>query len=942
MKIKKIDIYGYGKWVDQTFELNEGVQIFLGKNEAGKSTLMSFIHSIFFGFPTRNSTLLRYEPMESSRYGGRIELEDSLYGDLIIERVHGKVTGDVSVTLKDASKGSDELVDKILRGIDQDDYRSIFSFSLSDIENVHQLNKDKLSRYLLNIGAHSSDYFLKLVDDFEKDAYNLYRPSGRIPPLNKELARIKKQEKKLKEIEKKNASYLSFIEKSNIQDEELKDLENKIEEKEKEIKELEELKKNLHLIREIQGLKKEIEKTKLPYLKEDGLYLLEENKKSVKEIEGSIEKLEEEIKEIKEKISDQDKIHHYLENKKEIKELEQKLPDKVKDIEELKRVKENIHNYQEDKKLLEQSLKIENKGIKAIPLKTKKKQKIINLASSYEKLTKQINEQNEKTKMLKDKIKQKNEKADYYEELMWDLKYLSLVKDEMAQKDKRGKETKNKTYKKKSIFLSLIAFMIFVFSFFSTSPNSLILKGLAGVILLFTMIYYHKKDKESSKPFEDSINLTETLAKEYKNQVKLQKDWQNLLAEIDSIQKDYRESKLAAEKAEELKKENNKDWRMLINSLNIPPVHSITKSEELLGQIEAINEVNKKIKELTEKESEIRKNLEKDFKLLKIILEKGTKLSIIEQMEQFRSYLKEMNDLIDFEQSKMSRLNHSVEKKKELSNKINLIKTQNNHLIRAVGAETEADFYQLYQKKKDLEKKKSRMKFLIENTNEFDSDKEIPTKEDLLKKKEKLLLDLKTLKEKNKQLVNEAAKTTVKIHQLEKDASYSEVLQEYENQKTLIQKLVDEWVSDKLARALIQSTLNQVTEGAFKSIIKEVNSYFSYLTNNQYRQVLFEDEELSVQDNNGRVIAVKNLSRGTAEPLYVAIRLAYVVKLQDVSDLPIIMDDPFVNFDSERREKVHQLIKELGKTMQIIYFTFDSTIEEKFSKEEIIYLENEN
>lgn len=942
MRIKKIDIYGYGKWVDQSFELNEGVQVFLGKNEAGKSTLMSFIHSIFFGFPTRNSTLLRYEPMESSRYGGRIELEDSLYGDLVIERIHGKVTGDVSVTLKDGSRGSDELVDKILRGIDQEDYRNIFSFSLSDIENVHQLNKNKLSRYLLNIGAHSTDYFLNLVDEFEKDAYNLYRPSGRIPPLNKELATIKKQEKKLKKIEKNNESYLSFIQKKNTQDDELKDLENKIEKKEKEIKDLEELKKNLHLIREIQELKKEIKSTNLPYLKEDGLYLLEENKKTIKEIEESIEKLEAEIKEVKEKINDQDKIHHYLENKKEIKALEQKLPDKVKDIEELKIIKEKIHKYQQDKEELERNLKIENKEIAYIPLKDKKKQKIKDLASSYERIVDQIKDQNEKMEILKSKIKQKNEKADYYEELMWDLKYLSLVKDEMTRKDRKGKEMGNKSYKNKAIFLSLLAIISFTFSFFSASKYRILYAVLSGLILLVTFFYYRRKDSEYSDSTKDSIDLTEGLAVEYKNQVKLQKDWQNLLAEIDSIQKDYRESKLANEKAKELKKDYSKDWRMLINSLYIPPIHSINKSEELLGQIEEINGVNKKIKELMAKELQIREHLEKDFELLKDILAKDSELSIIEQMQQFRSYLKEMDDLIDFEQSKMSRLNHTIEKKKELLNKKELLKIQNSHMIRAVGAETEVDFYQLYQKKKNLEKKKSRMKFLLENTNEFDSDKKIPTKEELLKVKDELLGDLKKLKEKNKALVNEAAKTRVKIQQLEKDASYTEALQEYENQKTLIQKLVDEWISDKLASSLIQSTLNQVTEGAFKEIIKEVNSYFSYLTNNQYQQVLFEDEELSVQDKEGRVIEVKNLSRGTAEPLYVAIRLAYVVKLQDVSDLPIIMDDPFVNFDAERREKIHQLIKKLGEKIQIIYFTFDSTIEDKFSKEEIIYLKNEN
>ena len=43
MKIKEITIYGYGKWVDQPFDSLTDLQIFYGKNEAGKSTLMVFL-----------------------------------------------------------------------------------------------------------------------------------------------------------------------------------------------------------------------------------------------------------------------------------------------------------------------------------------------------------------------------------------------------------------------------------------------------------------------------------------------------------------------------------------------------------------------------------------------------------------------------------------------------------------------------------------------------------------------------------------------------------------------------------------------------------------------------------------------------------------------------------------------------------------------------------
>ena len=53
MKIKTLEIYGYGKWVNQKFELGDQLQLFYGKNEAGKSTLQSFIRSMLFDLPSR-------------------------------------------------------------------------------------------------------------------------------------------------------------------------------------------------------------------------------------------------------------------------------------------------------------------------------------------------------------------------------------------------------------------------------------------------------------------------------------------------------------------------------------------------------------------------------------------------------------------------------------------------------------------------------------------------------------------------------------------------------------------------------------------------------------------------------------------------------------------------------------------------------------------------
>ena len=72
MKIVEMSIYGYGKFENITFSPLHDQQVFYGENEAGKSTIMSFIHSILFGFPTKQQSELRYEPKKGAKYGGQL------------------------------------------------------------------------------------------------------------------------------------------------------------------------------------------------------------------------------------------------------------------------------------------------------------------------------------------------------------------------------------------------------------------------------------------------------------------------------------------------------------------------------------------------------------------------------------------------------------------------------------------------------------------------------------------------------------------------------------------------------------------------------------------------------------------------------------------------------------------------------------------------------
>lgn len=50
MKLLKLHIYGFGKHENIEIDLNNGINVFFGENEAGKTTIQQFILHILFDF----------------------------------------------------------------------------------------------------------------------------------------------------------------------------------------------------------------------------------------------------------------------------------------------------------------------------------------------------------------------------------------------------------------------------------------------------------------------------------------------------------------------------------------------------------------------------------------------------------------------------------------------------------------------------------------------------------------------------------------------------------------------------------------------------------------------------------------------------------------------------------------------------------------------------
>ena len=80
MKVNKIKINSYGKLKEKEIDLEEGINILYGKNEAGKSTLLKFIINSFYGISKNKngkqySDYEKYLPWSGEDFSGRIEYE---------------------------------------------------------------------------------------------------------------------------------------------------------------------------------------------------------------------------------------------------------------------------------------------------------------------------------------------------------------------------------------------------------------------------------------------------------------------------------------------------------------------------------------------------------------------------------------------------------------------------------------------------------------------------------------------------------------------------------------------------------------------------------------------------------------------------------------------------------------------------------------------------
>ncbi|MCT4487582.1 AAA family ATPase, partial [Levilactobacillus parabrevis] len=228
MRLNQLTIYGFGKFHDRTFPLNAGLNVLLGPNEAGKSTLTQFISAILFGFPTKKHPELRYEPLDGSRFGGEIAFtQDGT--DYLVSRVDGPRGGKVTlrnVTL-DLTLPATTLT-HLLAPVDAQLFSNVYAINEPRLGTVFAASKQALIDRLRHVGAVGSDFWLAQAHQLDDVADELYKPQGRKPRLNQQLQEYQDLTEKLKRANASYATYWELLQTQQQQRSQQKDLQRQL------------------------------------------------------------------------------------------------------------------------------------------------------------------------------------------------------------------------------------------------------------------------------------------------------------------------------------------------------------------------------------------------------------------------------------------------------------------------------------------------------------------------------------------------------------------------------------------------------------------------------------------------------------------------------------------------------------------------------------------
>lgn len=794
MKLTRVKIYGFGKWSDVEWNFKKDYQIIYGHNEAGKTTLLTFIKSIIFGFASArgDDKFQQYKPKNGGNYGGELQFIDRDDVLWTLRRIDGKNGGDVTLFRNDQEVPA-SLITKITGGFSKEDFESSHVLNDENIMSIYGLNEDQLETEIMAVGAVGSKEWLRNADKLEQASEGVYKARGRKQPLAECIETHDKLLKRKSEFDNQQVAY------SNINEE---------------------------LSKTQSQYQDNIQTERILSSKRDELSRLNEkwprfvSYRDLSQVDVSLNK-----------IISQDDWDRSLTLDQELKTLRQNTvsvsASRLDDDEQ------GILNYYQTNKTDLDYLNSQKDTIRDLQFQEKN-----------------INQQLNDNDIKIDNLYTSN--RDFSDSMQ------PLTDDELRQLTQPKTETvSNQNLNWPIIGVSIVALVLATFM-------SGAMRIGAGLIFVVGILYAWRQQQSAPRSNSDASISSFTDNKGYQGlSVDRIQELQNVIHKLEDTRSEQNRLESTLKNLEE----KLSQWKSQINDFQL-----LNDSNDLASNVERYFS---KINELNTKQSIIdRSNLENKQSQQ----DNYTKIAHLE--EDLNAILS--NYSVDSMDNLMKL--HSEQLQKEgIVNKIKQDKS-------ILGADVEAL-------------------------------KQFADANDLQSQLEQVSRQLNSLYKQNDELNRQMGSIKTKRQQVFDNTEYQKVVDDLAQNEIDMIDLYDQWLADKLASKWIHSMLDLATENRYPKMLKRAEHYFELLTNGNYVGILFDKNNLKLTRKDRIKFDVHELSKATTVQLYISLRLAFVIEISDLIDLPILIDDAFVDFDKIRTSSIFELIKEIAAENQVIYVT---------------------
>ncbi|WP_348921050.1 ATP-binding protein [Enterococcus rotai] len=878
MKFVAIELVGFGKWQQHRIDFSTKNQLVFGANEAGKSTIYQFIQAMLFGFPAKGKRKKDYQPKNGAAYGGRLWFTHPVYGEVQVERFKGQNKGQAKVYFND-QVGDESMLEKMIHPLTKELFQSVFTFQQEQLSQLEKLNEEALQTSLLSLGLSGSQQLLVSREAYFKDAQTIYKGKGSQPLLNQKLNAYQSLQQRVNDKEQQERPFQQLLAELDS----IEQLVTKERETAQEIKSqlalIEKQVMNLPLYEELQSIEQSKTLTVLSREEQENLLSIYQQHRFLNE---ELTRLNQSIAAQSETEDQTDDYQFYLKEEEHIQQLLNQRYDIDKLLSEIQWMTQSLQQNQEELFPLERKW---GWNQETPPQLSFEEQAVNEMRDEIVARTVKLQTTQTDLELLEEEIATREENLSTFE----------TVNKEMFRKNHR------QTTKKVNLLFCGFAGIILVLSFFLPVPlryGTFILS--AGFLLagLFPLFYQPKDTYENEK-----------------------RQWQEKLSQLDYLNDQLLKIKAEIKQIREEEKEMERFIAQKVKENHLGRMDQVefwlTYRTDITRYLILIN-TNQELKhQLEEDQKRVAKLAETTERYTAQLPIAGT--SLAERMRVISSFADKM-EKVRFAQEYQADA-YTRQTIREVKEKQQQVSDQSRPLLQRFQIASINEIpnkIQHYQETSANHRRKQELqKMLIGLYPEAIDPQQLPKQQLEMSQK------LKDLESTIQQLQEKEQKLLYQRQQMLSDGTLDELYQEQAELKTEIEELALDWSAHQLAGQLLMDLLTELSEQQLPNLLKKATDYFKLLTQNTYRGIQLDEEQLIVIREDQQRFMLHELSTGTRDQVIMAVRFAFLYLQEQRSLCPIMIDDGWLHYDSQRKQQLAQLFAAFSEHQQVICFSSD-------------------